>query len=130
MAKKPVIGLLGGGQLGRLLQEAAGPLGIEIVVLDEANCPTKQINRNAKHVTGSFNDPEKIRELATKCDILTVEIEHVNIEVLEEIATKGVTVSPGEVKKVPVHPSWETLRLIQDKYLQKERFGQVGIPIA
>ena len=129
MAKKPVIGLLGGGQLGRLLQEAIAPLGIEIVVLDEANCPARQISQNIKHVTGSFTDPERIRELAAKCDILTVEIEHVNTEILEEIATKGVVVSPGELKKVPVHPSWETLRLIQDKYLQKEHFGQAGIPI-
>jgi phosphoribosylaminoimidazole carboxylase len=130
MAKKPVIGLLGGGQLGRMLLEAAGPLGIDIIVLDEANCPAHQISQNANHVTGSFNDPERIRELAAMCDILTVEIEHVNTQILEEIATKGVVVSPGEVKKVPVHPSWATLRLIQDKYLQKEHFGQAGIPIA
>ncbi|KAG7131503.1 Phosphoribosylaminoimidazole carboxylase like protein [Verticillium longisporum] len=130
MARKPVIGLLGGGQLGRMLCEAAGPLGIEIAILDEANCPAKQANQNAKHVTGSFKDPEKIRELAVKCDVLTVEIEHINTDVLEEIATKGVTVAPGVVKKVPVHPSWETLRLIQDKYLQKEHFGKAGIPIA
>ena len=130
MAKKPVIGLLGGGQLGRMLQEAAAPLGIEIVVLDEENCPLRQISQNSKHVTGSFNDPEKIRELAIKCDVLTVEIEHVNTEALEEIATKGITVSPGEVKKVPVHPSWETLHLIKDKYLQKEHFGKAGLPIA
>ena len=130
MAKTPIIGLLGGGQLGRMLQEAAEPLGIEIVVLDEANCPTKQISQNSKHVTGSFNDPEKIRELAMKCDVLTVEIEHVNTEVLEEIATKGVIVGPGQLKKVLVHPHWETLRLIQDKYFQKEHFRKAGIPIA
>ena len=130
MANKAVIGLLGGGQLGRLLQETAGSLGIEIVVLDEANCPVRQISKNSKHVTGSFNDPEKIRELASVCDVLTVEIEHVNTEVLEEIATKGVIVGPGEVKKVPIHPSWETLRLVQDKYLQKEHFGKAGISIA
>ncbi|KAK2606232.1 hypothetical protein QQS21_003403 [Conoideocrella luteorostrata] len=130
MAKKPVIGLLGGGQLGRMAQEAAGPLGIEIVVLDAADCPFRQVSHNAKHVAGSFNDPDKIRELATKCDILTVEIEHVNTEILEEIATRGVTLSTGEVKKVPVHPSWETIRLIQDKYLQKEHFLQAGIPVA
>ena len=130
MVKKPIIGLLGGGQLGRMLQEAAELLGIEIVVLDEANCPTKQINQNAKHVTGSFNDPEKIRELAMKCDVLTVEIEHINTQVLEEITTKGVIIGPGNFKKVPVHPSWETLRLIQDKYLQKEHFRKAGIPIA
>lgn len=129
MAKKPVIGLLGGGQLGRMLQEEAALVGVEIVVLDEENSPTKQINQNEKHVTGSFKDPDKIRELARRCDILTVEIEHVNTEVLEEVATKGVDVG-GRMKKVSVHPSWDTLRLIQDKYLQKEHFGKAGMPIA
>ncbi|KAB5513207.1 phosphoribosylaminoimidazole carboxylase [Coniochaeta sp. 2T2.1] len=129
MAKKPVIGVLGGGQLGRMLIEAAGPLGIEVVVLDDANCPARQINLNSKHVTGSFKDPEKVRELARRVDVLTVEIEHVNTEVLEEIATKGVEAN-GQWKKVQVHPSWDTIRLIQDKYLQKEFFGKQGLPIA
>jgi len=129
MAKKPVIGVLGGGQLGRMLIEAAGPLGIEVVVLDEENCPARQINVNSKHVTGSFKDPEKVRELARRVDVLTVEIEHVNTEVLEEIATKGVDVD-GRMKKVQVHPSWETIRLIQDKYLQKEFFHNNGLPVA
>ncbi|OIW26315.1 AIRC-domain-containing protein [Coniochaeta ligniaria NRRL 30616] len=112
-----------------MLIEAAGPLGIEVVVLDEANCPARQINLNSKHVTGSFKDPEKVRELARRVDVLTVEIEHVNTEVLEEIATKGVEVD-GRMKKVAVHPSWETIRLIQDKFLQKEFFGKAGLPIA
>jgi phosphoribosylaminoimidazole carboxylase len=129
MVKTSVIGILGGGQLGRMLQEQAALLGIELVVLDEANCPARQINQNDKHVTGSFQDPDKIRELARRCDVLTVEIEHVNTEVLEEIATIGVEVC-GQMKKVPVHPSWETLRLIQDKYLQKEHFRKEGMPIA
>ena len=113
-----------------MLQEAAELVGIEIIVLDAANCPVRQINSSPKHVTGSFNDPDKIRELAVKCDVLTVEIEHVNADVLEEIATKGVVVGPGEVKKVPVHPSWETIRLIQDKYLQKQHFIKAGLPVA
>lgn len=112
-----------------MLIEAAGPLGIEIAVLDEANCPAKQICQSDKHVDGSFTDPEKVRELARRCDLLTVEIEHVNTEVLEEIATKGVEVD-GRMKKVPVHPSWETIRLIQDKYLQKEHFKAAGMPVA
>lgn len=129
MAKKPVIGILGGGQLGRMLQEQAALLGIDIVVLDEANCPTRQINQNDQHVTGSFKDPDKIRELARRCDVLTVEIEHVDTEALEEVATRGVEVG-GQIKKVPVHPSWETLRLIQDKYLQKEHFRKADMPIA
>lgn len=129
MAKTPVIGILGGGQLGRMLQEQAALLGVEIIALDAADCPLRQINDNGKHVTGSFKDSDKVRELAKKCDVLTVEIEHINTEVLEEIATVGVDVG-GKRKKVPVHPSWDTLRLIQDKFLQKEHFGKAGLPVA
>lgn len=112
-----------------MLQEQACLLGVELVVLDEANCPTKQICQNDKHVTGSFKDPEKIRELARRSDVLTVEIEHIDTQVLEEVATKGVEVD-GKIKKVAVHPSWETLRLVQDKYLQKDHFGKNNIPVA
>lgn len=130
MSRSTVIGILGGGQLGRMLQEQAALLGIELVCLDEANCPVRQINQNDKHVVGSFKDADKVRELARRCDVLTVEIEHINTEVLEEIATKGVDMGNGQMKKVPIHPSWESLRLIQDKYLQKEHFGKAGIPIA
>ncbi|EGX90447.1 phosphoribosylaminoimidazole carboxylase [Cordyceps militaris CM01] len=131
MGKYPVIGLLGGGQLGRMLQEAASPLNVELAILDAAGSPAKQICENDKHVSGSFNDPAKIRELAARVDVLTVEIEHVNADVLEEIATKGVSVGAGRpLKKVPCHPSWETIRLIQDKFLQKEHFLRAGIPVA
>lgn len=132
MGKHPVIGLLGGGQLGRMLQEAASPLNVELAILDAAGSPAKQICENTKHVTGAFNDPAKIRELAARVDVLTVEIEHVDADVLEEIATKGVSVGGAgqPLKKVPCHPSWETIRLIQDKYLQKEHFLRAGIPVA
>ncbi|KAI1467519.1 Phosphoribosylaminoimidazole carboxylase [Daldinia caldariorum] len=134
-AKKPVIGLLGGGQLGRMLCEAAGPLGIPIAVLDTEDCPAKQANQSSLHVTGSFKDPEKIKILASRVDFLTVEIEHVETEVLEEIATRGVEIPLPDgrgtvLKKVPVHPSWQTIRLIQDKFQQKEYFGNNGIPVA
>ncbi|PSR97529.1 phosphoribosylaminoimidazole carboxylase [Coniella lustricola] len=123
--KSPTIGLLGGGQLGRMLCEAASPLDVSIAILDEANAPAKQINNNSKHVVGSFKDPAKIRELASSCDVLTVEIEHIETDVLEELESKGI-----QGKKVTVHPSWRTLRLIQDKYAQKEYLGQQGLPIA
>ena len=129
MGKPKVIGVLGGGQLGRMSQEQAALLGIELVFLDAADSPAKQINQNKKHVTGSFTDADKVRELARKCDVLTVEIEHVDTEVLEEIATRGVEVD-GHLKKVPVHPSWQTLRLVQDKYSQKEHFKKEGLPVA
>lgn len=135
MARKPVIGLLGGGQLGRMLCEAAGPLGIDIAVLDEEKAPAKHAaNLHGLHATGSFKDPARIRELASRSDVLTVEIEHVDTDVLEDIATNGVVpagAAPGSAKrKIPVHPSWKTLRLIQDKFLQKEHFRERGLPIA
>jgi phosphoribosylaminoimidazole carboxylase len=130
MANTPVIGVLGGGQLARMLLEAAGPLGLQVAVLDEEGSSARQISQNALNVTGSFKDPEKIRELARNCDVLTIEVEHVDTHVLEEVATKGVTTADGRLKKVPVHPSWETIRLIQDKYLQKEHFRANGLPVA
>ncbi|KAI1814734.1 phosphoribosylaminoimidazole carboxylase [Poronia punctata] len=134
MAQNPVIGLLGGGQLGQMLCQAAAPLGITVAVLDAENCPAKQVNHNDLHVTGSFKDPEKIKSLASRCDVLTVEIEHVECDILEEIATKGVEVPSPDgngtyMKRVPVHPSYKTLRLIQDKFQQKEYFAKNKLPI-
>ncbi|KAL2199360.1 hypothetical protein P885DRAFT_31992 [Corynascus similis CBS 632.67] len=135
-SRNHVIGLLGGGQLGRMLCEAANPLGIDIAILDEEKSPAKQAHDTNRHVTGSFKDAARIRELATKSDFLSVEIEHVETEVLEDIEKNGVEVklADGSTKthKPPVHPSWRTIRLIQDKYLQKEHFrtSDKGIPIA
>ncbi|KAK4673136.1 hypothetical protein QC763_109160 [Podospora pseudopauciseta] len=130
-----VIGLLGGGQLGRMLCEAANPLGIDIAILDEHNAPAKQAHNTNRHVVGSFKDPGRIKELAARSDYLSVEIEHVDTEVLEDIEKNGVPVEiNGEIvtHRPPIHPSWRTLRLIQDKYLQKEHFKSSGktIPIA
>ncbi|KAK4178651.1 hypothetical protein QBC36DRAFT_99513 [Triangularia setosa] len=130
-----VIGLLGGGQLGRMLCEAANPLGIDIAILDDRNAPAKQAHNTNRHVVGSFKDPERIKELAARSDYLSVEIEHVDTEVLEDIEKNGVPVEiNGEIvaHRPPIHPSWKTIRLIQDKYLQKEHFKSSGkkIPIA
>jgi phosphoribosylaminoimidazole carboxylase len=134
MAKQPVIGILGGGQLGLMTCQSAHPLGIQVAVLDEENCPANQINHNSLNVAGSFKDAEKIVELARKCDVLTVEIEHVDTTMLEEIEANGVEVQDASgattTKKVEVHPSSRTLKLIQDKYLQKAHFQSQGIPVA
>ena len=128
------IGLLGGGQLGQMLCEAANPLGIQIIILDAENSPAKQVNARISHINGSFVDPGKIRELARKVDILTVEIEHVDTEVLEEIAERGVEIvgqgGMKTMKRVEVQPSWRTIRIIQDKYLQKGHLENNGVPTA
>ncbi|CAK7270188.1 hypothetical protein SEPCBS57363_003978 [Sporothrix epigloea] len=122
MSSTPVIGLLGGGQLGQMLCEAAAPLNVPIAILDADDAPAKRINRNEHHVAGSFKEASKIRELAANSDVLTVEIEHIDTTVLEELATAA--------KAVPVHPSWKTLRLVQNKYEQKEFFASKGLPVA
>jgi phosphoribosylaminoimidazole carboxylase len=115
------VGVLGGGQLGRMLGEAAHRLGIKLVFLDKENSPAKQITAHNDHITGSFKDASRIKELAKKCDILTIEIEHVDTNVLKEI---------DESKIAAVEPSWRTIRTIQDKYKQKLHLREAEVAVA
>lgn len=99
-----------------MLAASAALLNVNIVFLDVGeNSPAKQIvsprSPFLAHIDGSFVDPEKIKTLASKVDILTVEIEHVDTSVLEEI--QSVT---GAV----IHPSPSTVKTIQDKFIQKQ----------
>lgn len=114
------IGILGGGQLGRMMVEAAHRLNIKTVVLDAAGSPAKQINALDSHVDGSFKDVEAITQLAKKCDLLTIEIEHVDVDALKSVEKK---------LGVPIYPFPETIRLIQDKYLQKTHLQQHGVDV-
>ncbi len=132
-AMEKTIGLLGGGQLGQMLCEAANPLGVKVIILDEENSPAKQVNAKNAHIRGSFVDKEKIRELARHCDILTVEIEHVDTHILEEIEEKGVEVvidGKKTTKRVECQPNWRTIRTIQDKFVQKMHLKKNGIAVA
>ncbi|CDH51317.1 phosphoribosylaminoimidazole carboxylase [Lichtheimia corymbifera JMRC:FSU:9682] len=116
------VGILGGGQLGRMMVEAASRLNLSVTILDSpVNSPAKQIEATQEHIHGAFKDPVKIRELASKVDVLTVEIEHVDAQVLAEIEKEG---------KVKVHPSAKTVQTIQDKYAQKQHLQAHGIPVA
>lgn len=72
-----------------MLVEAAHRLNVKTVILDAPNSPAKQINGLHAHVNGSFADAESIRKLAEECDILTIEIEHVDTTVLEELEASG-----------------------------------------
>ncbi|KAL5606916.1 hypothetical protein BROUX41_003292 [Berkeleyomyces rouxiae] len=130
MSTSPVIGVAGGGQLGQMLTQAAFPLNIPIVALDTQDAPAKKINHHDRHVTGSFKDAEKLRELARRCDFLTVEIEHIDATVLQEIAETGVKLADGSTKTVEVHPAPRTLALIKDKFCQKEYFASKGVAVA
>ncbi|KAK1220681.1 phosphoribosylaminoimidazole carboxylase ade2 [Marasmius sp. AFHP31] len=114
-----------------MLAASASLLNIKIAVLDVGEAaPAKQVvslpssTSDAKklaHIDGSFKDPAKIKELAATVDVLTVEIEHVDVDALEEVQRST---------QVEIHPSPSTIRLIQDKYRQKEHLKEKGCPIS
>lgn len=113
------VGVLGGGQLGRMLIEAANRLNIQVNVLDVAASPAKQISAHDGHIEGSFKDAAAVKKLAQSSDVVTVEIEHVDTQMLEEVAGQVV-----------VEPSWKTLRIIKDKYAQKLYLKEHGVDVA
>jgi phosphoribosylaminoimidazole carboxylase len=119
MADKRKVGVLGGGQLGRMLIEAANRLNIQVNVLDAAATPAKQISAHDGHIEGSFKDSAAVKQLAQISDVVTVEIEHVDTHMLEEVAGQVV-----------VEPSWKTLRTIKDKYAQKQYLKEHGVDVA
>ncbi len=112
------IGIVGGGQLGRMLTFAAKKLGFSVIILDPTpDSPAGQVAD--RQIVGSFKDEEKIKELAKEVDYLTFEIELANADVLNEIS-----------KKIPVNPSAKTLNIIKDKLKQKTFLQSNGIPTA
>eukprot|EP00898_Chlorokybus_atmophyticus_P006948 jgi/Chlat1/7254/Chrsp58S09134 len=119
LPRTAVVGLLGGGQLGRMIAQAASQLGVKVAVLDPTpDAPASGLADT--FIVGSFRDADAVRRLAEQSTVVTVEIEHVNVDVLDELAARGVDVQPA--------PS--TLRTIQDKYLQKEHFAAAGVPLS
>ena len=115
----PTLGVVGGGQLGRMLGEAAGPLGVEVVVSDPTpDCPASPVVRD--QVVGDFDDEATVREVAERADVLTYEIELADPDALERVADETGT---------PVHPDPDTLRTIQDKLVQNRAFADAGIPL-
>jgi len=115
-----VLGIIGGGQLGMMLTEAANkfPNEIsEIIVLDPTKeCPASQVG--AKQIIADFKDEKAIIELASKSDILTYEIESGNSDVLRSLETT-----------TKINPSPDTLKKIQDKLVQKTFLAENQLPV-
>ncbi len=112
------IGIVGGGQLGRMLIAAAHKLDFKVTVLDPTeNSPAGQIAD--KQIVGSFKDKAKILELGNESDFITFETESANWEALEELMAKGM----------PVNPDPKTLRIIKDKFNQKAFLQEHSIPV-
>jgi 5-(carboxyamino)imidazole ribonucleotide synthase len=115
----PTLGVVGGGQLGRMLAEAAAPLGVAVVVLDPTpDCPAAPVARD--QVVGGFDDPDAFETLAARVDTLTFEIELADSDLLDRVADEyGLSVNPAP----------ETLGMIEDKLVQKRALDSAGVPV-
>ena len=112
------IGIIGGGQLGLMLSEAAHKMGFRsVTVLDPT--PDSPASVVATQIVGSLKDPFALRQLAAQADVLTYEIEHINTEALQDLQAHGVK----------IYPAPSVLSMIQNKYAQKEFMVQHGIPV-
>ena len=116
LAKK--IGVIGGGQLGKMMILDAKRLGFYCVTLDPSpDCPSHSISD--EHIQAAFDNREAIRQLAEHCDVLTYEFEHIDAEFLNILEDEGYA----------IYPSPKSLLLIQDKLLQKNTLKEAGIPV-
>lgn len=112
------IGVLGGGQLGRMMAVTARQMGYRIVVLDpSARCPTAQVSDGV--VVGALDDLDAARHLARQVDVITLDTEHVPADHLAELETLA-----------PVRPAASVLRTIQDRLVQKQFLDGLGLPQA
>lgn len=110
------IGILGGGQLGRMLIQNALKYDDEWYTLDPAkDAPCANISYFTQ---GDFNDYRTVLEFGKDKDVVSIEIEHINVEALSELENQGVKVMPSPA----------IIKIIQQKILQKEFYKQNGIP--
>jgi 5-(carboxyamino)imidazole ribonucleotide synthase len=113
------LGIIGGGQLGKMIAQEAKRMSLKVIVLDPSyDCPASVVSDDI--IVADFKDESAIRKLAAMSDILTYEIELANSNALKEL----------ESKNYPVYPSPETLRLVQNKYRQKSflKNNNISVP--
>ncbi|SHM36322.1 5-(carboxyamino)imidazole ribonucleotide synthase [Cyclobacterium lianum] len=117
--QQQTLGILGGGQLGRMLIQAGINYNLDIHILDpDANAPCKHLCN--RFVQGALKDYQTVYDFGKDCDIISIEIEHVNTEALYQLEKEG--------KKV--FPQPQVLEMIQDKRKQKQFYLDNGIPTA
>ncbi|MEL6982818.1 MAG: 5-(carboxyamino)imidazole ribonucleotide synthase [Actinomycetota bacterium] len=112
------VGIIGGGQLGRMLALAAARFGYRIIVLEPGpDCPAAQVAN--RQLVAAYDDPEALDTLAASCDVVTYEFENVPLAAARSLATR-----------VPVRPGTEALRVAQDRLVEKEFLRAVGLATA
>jgi 5-(carboxyamino)imidazole ribonucleotide synthase len=113
------LGILGGGQLGRMLLQSAIDFDLHVRVLDpDPDAPCRWIA--PEFVQGSFRDFETVYAFGKDCDLITIEIESVNLDALKQLQAEGKRVFPQP----------EVIEIIQDKRTQKQFYAQHGLPTA
>jgi len=113
------IGIIGGGQLGKMMILEAKKMGFYVTILDPTKtCPADSIAD--EHLVADFDDSEAIKKLARKSDLITYEFEHINVEVLKEL----------EAENYKIYPTARSLEIIQNKYHQKTMLkqNQIAVP--
>ncbi len=111
------IGVIGGGQLGRMLALAGTPLGMEFVFLDPA--PDACAAALGTHICADYQDHEHLQQLAQQVDLITFEFENVPAETVAFLS-----------QLVPVYPMAEALRVARDRLTEKTLFQNLGVPVA
>ncbi len=112
------IGIIGGGQLGRMLAMAAARLNFRTIILEpQADCPAAQVANG--QIVAAYDDPAALEELATVCDVITYEFENVPVSAAEALA-----------QTVPVYPPPKALEAAQDRLIEKRFINDCGIPTA
>lgn len=112
------IGIIGGGQLGKMMIQEAKKMGFYITVLDPTlKCPAHTLVD--EHIVANFDDETAIRLLASKSDVITYEFEHIGADILETLENEGVK----------VYPTAKSLKIIQNKYTQKSLLLKNNIPM-
>ncbi len=116
---KDRIGIVGGGQLGRMLGFEAKKMGFYVTIIDPTpRSPAGQVVD--AEITAGYSDSEATYKLATESNFITVEIEHINTGTLQQLVDKGIQ----------VNPSPQTISMVKDKFVQKEFLRKNGIPTA
>jgi 5-(carboxyamino)imidazole ribonucleotide synthase len=116
---KQKIGIIGGGQLGKMMILEAKKMGFYVTILDPTQeCPADSIAD--QHIVADFDDREAIRKLAEESDLITYEFEHIGVEPLKELEAEGYK----------IYPTARSLEIIQNKYHQKTvlRQDQIAVP--
>ncbi|MFI3188474.1 5-(carboxyamino)imidazole ribonucleotide synthase [Crenothrix sp. D3] len=108
------VGVLGAGQLARMIALAGYPLGLEFIFLDPSADACS--NRLGEHLLGDYNDPELLAQLAERADVVTYEFENVPAPVAEFLASH-----------TQVHPAPKALAVAQDRLVEKTFFNDIGI---